>query len=132
MLAFVGILGAIQAFLYRIWIHPAALTVWMFLVGVAVITILGVEVVNRRNVVEVSRDRVRWSLRQPPDQGDLPLSDLKRVEISPSGARLVFQDGLVFASRADFTRHDIKRLVEGLRGLGAQVNRMDGAGDNIA
>jgi len=84
-------------------------------------TIFVAEAISRRNVVQVSGDRIRWSFRQPPDKGDQALSNLRKVEVFPSGARLVFEQGMVFASRAEFRRGDIKRFVEGLRGLGAQV-----------
>jgi hypothetical protein len=100
---------------------------WLILMGVVVGTIFVAEAISRRNVVEVSGDRVRWSFRQPPDKGDQPLSSLQKVEVFPSGARLVFEQGLVFASRVDFRRRDIKSLVEGLRGLGAQVSDMGSA-----
>ena len=122
MLAFIGVIGVIQAFLTRIWIGPAALTMWVILIGGAVVAMFVVEAISRRNVVEVTGDRIRWSFRQPPDKGDQPMSSLQKVEVFPSGARLVFEQGLVFASRADFRRRDIKRLVEGLRGLGAQIS----------
>ncbi len=121
-LALVGVLGTVAAVLSRIWARPAALTVWLIVMGVAVGTIFVAEVVSRRNVVEASGDRIRWSFRQPVVNGDQALSDLRKVEVSPDGARLVFEYDAVFASRAEFRRRDIKRFVEGLRGLGAQVS----------
>lgn len=124
MLAFIGVIGAIEAVLTRIWIRPAALMLWVILIGGALVAMFVVEAISRRNMVEVSDDRIRWSFRQPPDKGDRPLSSLQKVEVFPSGARLVLQDRQVFASRAVFRRRDIKRFVEGLRGLGAQVNDM--------
>ena len=127
MLAFVGVLGTIEAVLTRIWARPSALTVWVILIGVALATIFAVEAVNRRNVVEVSSERIRWSFRQPPESGDEPLSNLQKVEVFQSGARLVFEHGLVFASRAMFRRRDIKRLVEGLQQLGVQISDMTSA-----
>ena len=127
MLALVGVLGGVAAVVSRIWARPAALTLWLILMGVAVGTIVVAEAISRRNVVEVSGDRIRWSFRQPPDQGDQPLSSLQKVEVFPSGARLVFEEGLVFASRAEFRRSDIKRLAEGLRGLGARLSDMGSA-----
>jgi hypothetical protein len=128
-LAVVGLLGGINAVLARIWASQTALMVWLIVVGGAVLAIFFAEAVNRRNVVEVTGDRVRWSFRQPPATGDQPLSSLRKVEVFPSGARLVFEEGMVFASRAVFRRSDIKRLVEGLRGLGAQVSDMGSPDD---
>jgi len=125
-LALVGVLGAIAAILSRVWARPAALELWLIVMGVAVGTIIGAEAISRRNVVEVGADRIRWSFRQPPDHGEQPLTSLQKVEVFPSGARLVLQDRMVFASRVDFRRRDIKRLVEGLRALGAQVGDMGG------
>jgi hypothetical protein len=122
MLAFVGALGAIEAVLTRIWARPAALTLWLIIVGGAVLTILFVEAVNRRNVVEVSGDRIRWSFRQPPVRGDHPLSDLRKVEVFSSGACLEFDEGRVCATRDMFRRREINRLIEALRQLGAQVS----------
>ena len=127
MLAFVGVIAAIEAILTRIWARPSALAVWIVIVGGALVGIFFMEAISRRNVVEVADERIRWSFRQPPEKGDEPISHLQRVEVLPSGARLVFMDGLVFASRAQFRRRDIRRLVEGLRGLGADVNDMGAA-----
>jgi hypothetical protein len=121
-LALVGVLGGIAAVLSRIWARPAALTLWLILMGVVVATIFIAEATSRRNVVEVSGDRIRWSFRQPPDHGDEPLPNLQRVDVFPSAVRLVFEDDFVVASRADFRRRDINRLVEALRQLGAQVS----------
>ena len=121
LLAFVGIIGVIQAVLNRIWARPAALVVWLILIGGAVVVILVAEGISRRNVREVSGGRIRWSFRQPPEQGDQALSSLQKVEVFSSAARLVFEDSLVVASRAVFRRRDINRLVEALRELGAQV-----------
>src|SRR5712692_311690 len=126
-LALVGVLGAIAAVLSRIWARPAALTLWLILMGVAVGTIFVAEAISRRNVVEVRGDRIRWSFRQPPVKGDQPVSSLQKVEVFPSGARLVFEASMVFASRAEFRRSDIERLVEGLRQLGALVSDMGAA-----
>ena len=120
-LVLVGVLGTVAAVLSRIWARPAALMVWLIVMGVAVGTIFVAEAVSRRNVVEASGDRIRWSFRQPVINGDQALSDLRKVEVSPDGARLVFEYDAVFASRAEFRRRDIKRFVEGLRRLGAQV-----------
>ncbi len=122
MLAFVGVIGGINAVLTRIWVRPAALTVWLILIGGALATILFVEAVCRRNIVAVGRNRIRWSFRQPPEKGDEPLSNLQRVEVFSSATRLVFKDRLTAISRADFRRPDINRLVETLRGLGAPIN----------
>jgi hypothetical protein len=129
MLAFLGVLGTFAAVLDQIWARRSALVVWLILIGAALAILILVEAVNRRNVVEVKGDRIRWSFRQPPDNGDQPLSALSRVEVFPSGARLVFDGGPVFASRAMFTPRDIRRLVDGLRGLGAQVTQMGGGGE---
>jgi hypothetical protein len=41
----------------------------------------------------------------------------------------VFEYDAVFASRAEFRRRDIKRFVEGLRGLGVQVSDMGSPND---
>jgi len=122
LLAFVGVLGGINAVLTRIWARPAARTLWPIIVGGAVISILFVEAVNRRNILEVSGDRIRWSFRQPPVKGDQPLSGLRKVEVFPSGACLEFEVGRVCATRDMFRRRDITRLVEALRQLGAQVS----------
>ncbi len=122
MLAFVGVLGGINAVLTRIWARPAALTLWLIIVGGAVLTILFVEAVNRRNIVEVSGDRIRWSFRQPPVKGDQPLSGLRKVEVFSSGACLEFEEGRVCATRDMFRRRDINRLIEALRQLAAQVS----------
>lgn len=128
-LALVGVLGSVAAVLSRIWASPAALTLWLIVMGVAVGTIFVAEAISRRNVVEVNGDRVRWSFRQPAFKGDQALSDLLKVEVSLDGARLVFKYDAVFASRAEFRRRDIKGFVEGLRGLGAQVSDM-GSGNH--
>ena len=127
MLAFLGVLGTLAAVLDQIWVRRSALVVWLILIGVALATLVLVEAVNRRNVLEVKGDRIRWSFRQPSEKGAEPLSALRRVEVFPSGARLVFDRGMVFASRAMFTPRDIRRLVNGLRGLGAEITQMGGA-----
>ncbi len=124
MLAFVGVIGAINAVLTRIWVRPAALTVWLILIGGAVLAILFVEAVCRRNIVVVGRNGIRWSFRAPPEKGDEPLSNLQRVEVFSSATRLVFKDRLAAVSRADFRRRDINRLVETMRGLGVPINDM--------
>lgn len=126
-LALVGVIAAIQAVLTRIWARPSALAVWVVIVGGAVAAIFFAEVVSRRNVVEVADERIRWSFRAPPEKGDQPFSHLQRVEVFPSGARLIFIEGAVFANRTNFRPRDIKRLVDGLRSLGAQVNDMGAA-----
>jgi hypothetical protein len=122
MLAFLGVMGTVTAVLDKIWVQPSALVAWLILIGAALAILIFVEAVNRRNVVEVKGDRIRWSFRQPPEKGDELLSHLQRVEVFPSGARLVFMDRPVFASRAEFRRRDINELVEALRRRGAQVN----------
>jgi hypothetical protein len=127
MLAFVGVIAAIQSVLTRIWARPSALAVWVVIVGGALLAVIFMEAVSRRNVVEVGDERIRWSFRAPPEKGDQPFSHLQRVEVFPSGARLVFIEGAVFANRANFRPRDIKRLVDGLRSLGAQVNDMGAA-----
>ena len=122
LLAFVLIVAGAQALLTQIWERPEALTIWLILVGGLVGMIFVVEAVNRRNVVEVSGDHIRWSLRQPPDKGDQPISNIRRVEVSPLGASLVFDGHEVVARRVDFRRGDFARLVETLRGMGVQVS----------
>ena len=122
LLAFVGVLGGINAVLTRIWARPAARTLWLIIVGGAVISILFMEAVNRRNILEVSGDRIRWSFRQPPVKGDQPMSGLRKVEVFSSGACLEFEAGRVCATRDMFRRRDITRLIEVLRQLGAQVS----------
>jgi hypothetical protein len=127
MLAFLGVIGTVTAVLDKIWVRRSALVEWLILIGVALAMLIVVEAVNRRNVVEVMGDRIRWSFRRPPENGDEPFSQLQRVELLPSGARLVFMEGPVFASRAEFRRRDINRLVEALRRRGAQVSDMGAA-----
>lgn len=127
MLAFLGVMGTVTAVLDKIWVRRSAMVAWLILIGAALAILIFVEVVNRRNVVEVEGDRIRWSFRHPPEKGDEPLSHLQRVEVLPSGARLVFVEGPVFASRTEFRRRDIERLVEELRRLGAQVSEMGAA-----
>jgi hypothetical protein len=122
LLAFVGAIGAINAVLTRIWASRVALTVWLIIIGGGVVAIFAVEAISRRNVVEVRGDRIRWSLRQPPDKGDQPISNLRRVEVFPAAACLVFVDCTVAASGVDFRRSDLTRLVEGLRAMGATVD----------
>ena len=130
MLAFLGVMGTVTAVLDKIWVRRSALVVWLILIGAALAMLIVVEAVNRRNVVEVKGDRIRWSFRQPPEKGDEPLSHLQRVELLPSGARLVFMERPVFASQTAFRRRDIKRLVEGLRRLGAEISDVGAAQGN--
>lgn len=122
LLGVVGVLGTINAVLTRIWASKDALTVWLIIVGGAVLLIIFVEVVNRRNVLEVGGERISWSLRQPPDKGHEPLSSLRTVELVPTEVRLVFERHTVIANRILFRRGDMRRFVEQLRGLGVQVN----------
>ena len=122
MLAFVGVLGAIAALGSQIWARRSALVVWLVVFGGAVITIFVLELISRRNFVEVDGGRIRWFFRQPPEQGDEPLASLQKVEVFPSAVRVVFMDGGFVAGRDDFRRSDLNRLVETLRDLGAHVS----------
>ena len=104
MLAFLGVVGAVRAVLDKIWLRRSALAEWLILLGVALAILVVIEAVNRRNVVEVKGDRIRWSLRQPAEKGDEPFSHLRRVELLPSGAPLLFMERPVFVSRDELPR----------------------------
>ena len=122
MLAFIGILGAIAALLSRIWARPSALAGWLIVFGGGVVTIFALEMISRRNFVEVVGGRIRWFFRQPPERGDEPLASLQKVEVFPYAGRVVFMDGGFVAGRDVFRRRDMNRLVETLRDLGAHVS----------
>ena len=125
-LAFITVFGGLAGIFDRVWLSSSAMIGWLLLYFSAVGSVFVFEAINRRNVLEISGDRIRWSFRQPPQQGDEPVSGLKNVEVSPSGARLVFDSAFVFASGDMFRRRDIKRFVEELQRLGAQVSPQPG------
>lgn len=98
-----------------------SLFTWLGLAVFLALVLIGAELAARRNFVEVSDDHIRWSFMQPPERGDEHLADLVDVEVWPkTGAQLLFKTRKTVVSLADFPRWRINRLVETLRGLGAQ------------
>ena len=124
----VAILGGVAAVLSRIWVRPAGLVLWLILMALVVGTIIGVEVIYRRSFLEVRDGQIRWSVRQPPRQGEESMGSLRSVTIHRSGALLDFTGGAggVMLDIADFRRRDIIRIVDALRLSGVRVDDSSG------
>ena len=118
------LLLAVGAFISLHW-HYSLGGFWV-MSGLAFVSSLVFMAITSRTFIDVDGYRVRWSFRQPPEQGDKPLSDLLRVEVFPgSGARLVFRNGLCMAGIDDFRWDQINHLTKALGEMGGQVTQMD-------
>ena len=115
--AFTAVWAAIAAVVFRVWARPAALVVWLILIGVCAIGAVGIEVLNRLDYVKLEGGRLRW--RQQEARGDQPVSAVRGIDHIGTGVRINFSAGQpLLLGGIEFRPEDIEKLVRALESPG--------------